>query len=455
MAAEDVPFPLRPHLEVCRVWPAEFPGFGWGCRCSEDVPSGEEFMAVPVSKCFTAAAARSCPALASLGEDVLDCISEHSLMAFHMLVVKNQGAAAEDFLRECITEYTSTRIETLLDWPDDDVDTFLAGSKWSMVARVCKQDIEQEFEEYAEVIGEFFAANGIDAAGFLWAHRVLLSRSLTFYMEDGSMLTVLGGFSLFNHSVDVPTGSDSLQLRRSDSTGELLVTVRACRDYVAGEQAFFSYSDASNGRLLMMGGFVVKENPFDSVELMLSFPVTPSSLNCYLSLSQNLDAGLRTRGSAVAETTKAEFLETLPPDAEQPTEVALHVRLSQRALDAQLERVLAFFRLQSLCKGGAAPSAEALAADDAQPASRVQALKSLRAALLSMQQGYRHSLEEDQDALPGQESEAALGDPRAARALMAMRVLIGEKLVYRKAIEILDEKISAWEARVASASRKK
>merc|ERR1712118_442536 len=94
-------------------------------------------------------------------------------------------------------------------------------SKWSMVARVCKQDIEQEFEEYAEVIGEFFAANGIDAAGFLWAHRVLLSRSLTFYMEDGSMLTVLGGFSLFNHSVDVPTGSDSLQLRRSDSTGEL------------------------------------------------------------------------------------------------------------------------------------------------------------------------------------------------------------------------------------------
>merc|ERR1711971_826598 len=96
---DDSTFPLQSHFEVCRVWPADFPGFGRGMRCTEDVRKGDEFLSLPLEKCWTVAAARSCPEIAALGEDVLECVSEYSLIAIHMLVAKSQGADAEDFRR--------------------------------------------------------------------------------------------------------------------------------------------------------------------------------------------------------------------------------------------------------------------------------------------------------------------------------------------------------------------
>jgi len=412
-------------------------------RCTEDVHNGEELMAVPVSKCWTAAAARSSADIAALGDDVLECLSDQSLIAVHLLVVKNQGSAAEDFRREHLAYCTSAETETLLDWSEEDLQ-MLAGSKWAMVAPACKQDIEAEFEELNEVLGEFFKAHNIDSAGFCWAHRILLSRLLAFFMEDGSTLHVLPvGVDLFNHSVDVPVGSNDVQLRRSDTTGEQLLTISACKEYAAGEQAFFSYSAASNGRLLMMGGFVVADNPFDSVELMLTFPVTAEALPCYLSLAGTLDAGLCKPGAASAEVTKAEFLETLPAEAEEPAEVALHVRLCRSTLSAQLERVLAFLRLQQLCKGGVAPTPKELADSDADSSSRTQALKSLCAILTSMQQQYpKSSEEEDQRELAVAESEQQRddGDLRARRKAMALRVVFGEKAIYNEALEILEKR---------------
>jgi len=456
MATGDVAFPLQPHLEVCRVCPADVPGSGTGMRCTEAVRKDEELLAVPVSKCWTAAAARGCPEIAALGEEVLDCLSDQALIALHLLVVANQGSAAEDFRQAHLDYYKSADLETLLDWSDEDLQV-LAGSKWAMVAPACKQDIEQEFSELNEVLGEFFAAHGISAAGYAWAQKIVMSRALMFFMEDGSTLLVLAVASeLFNRSVDVPVGSSNVQLRRSETTGEQLLTVSACQDHAAGEQALFSYSAASNGRLLMMGGSVVAENPFDSVELMLTFPITAQSLPCYLSLAETLDAGPCKPGAAVAEVTKAEFLETMPLEAEEPTEVALHVRLSRSTLTAQLERVLAFLRLQQLCKGGAAPKTEELAASDADSASRVQALKSLRALLVSMQKQYPQPLDEvDQHELTLAELEIQRravttggdsgrapteADLRTRHKAMAKRVLVGEKKIYREAIEALDKK---------------
>jgi len=419
-------------------------------RCTEDVREGEEFMAIAVSKCWTASAARECPELAALGEDVLECVSEYSLIALHMLVVRSQSSAAEDFRGRHIALLTSAEFETLLDWEEAELQ-MLAGSKWAMVPPACKQDIEQEFEELEDVLGEFFSAHAIDSASFLWAHRVLMSRAVQFFMEDGSMLYVLGGADMINHSVDVPVGNDDVKLRRSEASGEQLLTVCACKDYQSGEQAFFSYSDASNGRLLMMAGFAVADNPFDAVELMLTFPVSPHSLPHYLTLAKALEAGLRTPGAAVTEETKAEFLETLPPEAEQPTEVALHVRLNQNMLSAQLERVLAFFRLQQLCRGGTAPTPEELAAsfEDSHNASvqgsgRNQALKSLQGALVSMHKGYPRSLAEDQAELSIAEAAAKYGNRAAQRKAMALRVLIGEKLVFQKALALLEEKLKGY-----------
>ena len=84
--------------------------------------------------------------------------------------------------------------------------------------------------------------------------------------------------------------------------------VRASKAYATGEQAFFSYSCASNGRLLLSGGFIVPGNPWDSVELALTLPLLEAALPLYAELSRTLDGG-HERGGAFAEFMPSEFLQ--------------------------------------------------------------------------------------------------------------------------------------------------
>lgn len=440
MEAEAVlPFPLGSHFEVCRVRPAFFDGFGLGMQCTEAVPKGEELLSIPVAKCWTPLAARNCQELADLGCDVLDATSDASLIALHILLVKSQGEAAEDFRRDHVAALTVARFETLLDWCDKDIE-MLAGSKWAMVAPACRQDIKQEFAELQDVLGDFLEAHSIDGSDFLWAHKVLISRSVQIFMEDGSMLYILGpGQDMFNHSAEAPIGNDDVNLQRSEVTGDQSLVIRAYKDFDKGEQAFYSYSSSSNGRLLMCAGFVIPNNPFDAVELALTFPVTEASLPLYLKLSESLDAGIRRPGSAVAEETKDEFLEVCRSDDEQhPSAVTLHVRLFQRAARAQLERVLAFFRLEALCRKGVALSRDTLLADDGDSESRTRALQHLRGSLQSMLQAYDRPLEEDEAELAAMEAAGAALDPWAHRRRNALNVLVGEKRIFRNALLLLE-----------------
>mmetsp|Transcript_29434 Transcript_29434/g.62661 ORF Transcript_29434/g.62661 Transcript_29434/m.62661 type:complete len:449 (+) Transcript_29434:89-1435(+) len=442
-AKADEAFPLGPHFEVCRVRPAHFEGFGRGMRCTEAVQRGQELLSISVNKCWTAEAAKRCSQIAALGDELLEAVSDATLIALHILVVRAQGEAAEEMRREHVALILSAEFETLLDWSAEDLRS-LAGSKWAMIAPTCKQDIIEEFQELEELLGDFFAAHGIDLASFLWAHRALISRSMQFFMEDGSMLYILGpGQDMFNHSMEVPTSSEDVNLATSEASGERLLVITAYKDFAEGEQAFYSYSCASNGRLLMNAGFVLAENPFDAVELMFTFPVSRDVLPLYLKLAEGLDAGIRRSGSAMVEETKPEFLETLPAgeNEEEPSEVALHIRLGCAALAAQLERMLAFFRLAHLCHGGAVPTPAALASCDANVEGRAWALKQLRASLLAMQKGYERSLEEDEAELSVAETTAVAADKGAKRRAMALRVLVGEKRIYRRAFDFLEGKL--------------
>lgn len=436
--AEDAPFPLEPYFEVCKVRPAHFEGFGMGMRCREAVKAGEELLTVSLERCWTAEATRRCPQISALGEEIMEAISDATLIALHILVTKALGPAAEDVRREHVAVLQAAKYENLLDWSEEDL-RMLQGSKWAMVAPACKQDIEEEFAELQEVIGDFLAAHGIDLAGFLWAQKALISRSVQFFMEDGSLLYMLGpGQDLFNHSVDVPIGNDDVNLKRSDG-GELQLAIRAYRDFQEGEQAFYSYSPSSNGRLLLMAGFVLPENPFDTVELCITLPVTAESLPFYLQLAEGLATGVRKPGSAFVEETKQEFLETLPPGEDPPTEVALHVNLSLSDVAGQLERALAFVRLGHLCQGGKAPSREALNFADGDPSCQVRARKQLLGCLEGMFKGYAREIEEDEAELPAAEAAAAAAPEggRERRRLSALRVLVGEKRIFQCALAYL------------------
>jgi len=394
---------------------------------------------IAVERCWTAEAARSCPELAALGEDLLEAISDASLIALHILVVRAQGPQTPDpWRREHVALLRSATFETMLDWSEDDL-FMLSGSKWAQMAPQCLQDMKEEFAELHEVLGEFLAMHGIEEAGFLWAHKLLISRSVQIFMEDGPLLYILGpGQDMFNHSADAPVGSEDVVLRGEGA--ERALCIRAYRDFAAGEQAFYSYSGACNGRLLMLGGFVLDENPNDAVELALTLDTNQASLPLLHALARGLQTGLRASGTAAAEETSDEFLEEVPDSSQ----VVLHMRLGKRDLPGQLARIQAFFKVVQLCTGGLAPSQERLDSLDKDPADpvNVQARDTLVKILQAMLAGYLTPLEQDEATLPDAEAEAWAsragpeGD-RRRRWVSCLRVLIGEKRIYKMALEHL------------------
>lgn len=400
-------------------------------------------MSVPLTKCWTAETARQYPALVSpLGSEVLEAIPDMTLIALHILVTMGEGAAARDDVRRAhANELSTMQVDSLLDWSDDDL-SLLTGSKWGMVASSCRQDIEEEYEELAEVIGEFLNAYAIDSKAFLWAKKICMSRCMQFIMDDGTTFDVLcPGIDMFNHSVHVPMRSDGFCLRTSNVSAEQMLVACATTNLSVGEEAFVLYSPVSNGRLLLMSGFVVVNNPFDAVELTLTFPVNETSMPVYLSLAECLDAGVwaPNPGSAVMELTKAEFVEMLPPDDPQPTEIVLHIRLPRDVQRAQLERVLAFVRLEQLCRDGAALTPETLADCDHDIKNRVSALTKLQSLLTTMLRGFANSVEED-ETVPTDVLQGSNGHKE-----QALQVLKSEKRIFGDALRLVGKMLEEIE----------
>jgi len=303
------------------------------------------------------------------------------------------------------------------------------------VAEALKEDMLAEYAELEEIIGDFFVEHNITLARFLQAHKVILSRSTYFFQADGSCRMLLApGQDYFNHSVDAPIGSDDVNLETSERNGVESVVVRACQDYAIGDQAFWSYSsNASNGRLLLMGGFVVADNPCDGVELTFTFPVDRGSQPLFEALARSLRSGVDKPGSASVEETKDEFVQTLPPGDPLPTEMSLHMKLTMTDLEGQLERTMAFLRLDDMIRSGQPLSAQVLVIGDINDAIQQRTWQKLKRSLETMQAGYERGLEQDMEELKA----AKVGSRREK----ALQVLVGEKKIFRRALEVIVEKL--------------
>lgn len=466
---------LMPWLKVCRVQPSEFVDTGRGMRCTTSVAKGEVLMAIPLAACWTPAAARRIFARLpnALDADVIDALSNENLLVISILILSGAAGATvavPNTYDECRLRHArllkATRIETLWDWTDEELQ-LLCGSKWQMAPSWSRDDTLADFLDFCEYppLRALFEMHLIDSDAFLWGHKVLNSRMISFKRADGSTLLVVPpAVDLFNHEVahgDVC--DDDVRIERDggrgvdeeEDEGDAVLVVRATRDYARGEQAFFSYSSASNGRLLMSGGFVLAENPWDSVELALTLPLHPLSTSLYADLAEALDRG-GARGGAFAEFMPAEFLVLAPPAEEgaRPTEAVLHVRLAAATLDAQLGRVIPFLVAEQLGRaipadaaGEATLSAAALEDEAQRRVARARLCDCIAALAAGYRAGGSQTLDDDERALAALpaggscESRPVHEEQPSARAMRrkhdALRVRIGERRILERAMESL------------------
>jgi len=103
---------------------------------------------------------------------------------------------------------------------------------------------------------------------YLWAYCVCVSRTWTVATEESRDLVLAPLADMLNHK----PGADLLHYSE-DGTH---VVVTATEDYAKGEQLFASYGNKSNYDLLALYGFVLENNPHDS--LQINFQLNPSNL---------------------------------------------------------------------------------------------------------------------------------------------------------------------------------
>jgi len=410
--------PLFPPL----VEAYDFEDTGRGCRCVRAVTEGEELLAIPLEDCWTSVDARKAPQLASVVEGSPE-LSDLNVTALHLLVERKKGADSTKYahLQQLPTSYDST-----LFWSADELGE-LEGSQWKQMAERFGEEAAQDWaalkaavERAAEPEAKQLLS-GVATDDYLWAYATIKSRTAE-VLVDGEKANLLApNFDLFNHSDAVRPGSSHF----FDQQRKALVVVATCA-YAEGAQAFISYGTASNGSLLLAGGFVLPSNRFDYVGVNLTAQCDAKRLPVYMMAAPEVGPS--------HEVAPFEFL-TLPEDeqvgggAVTPI-VTRHLLTTETPLPASL---LAYVRLErmsddemdaamrKLDKQGRALWEGLVATEKPLDAmNELLALSALRGVLGAMLDAYPTTLDADRAALArslAPEAEAAnpLANPLASR----------------------------------------
>ena len=151
---------ISPLLAVC-----DFPDTGRGVRCTQAVGPGTELIAVPLERCFYAAASRAVPELQCLALSTLD---DYTVVILHVLVERAKGkrSAWHEYVQQLPTSFDSP-----LFWTEEER-LQLSGTVWHTICAQEKEDLEAVWRTVQAVMPPDFArVNRVD-----WESYTLESR---------------------------------------------------------------------------------------------------------------------------------------------------------------------------------------------------------------------------------------------------------------------------------------
>jgi len=312
----------------------DFAETGRGLRCTRSVEKGEELLVITLDECWHAAGALSEPELAPLvGQGAK--LTELDAIALHLLIErsKGEGSARWAHLQEMPQAYDST-----LFWSDEEREQ-LRGSNWLELSERFSDEVLTDWTALREqpcvaaILGEY----SIGFSDYLWAYATVKSRAAELRVDGVPTRLLAPHFDLFNHSDNIAPGSSHY----FDNDRRALVAI-AAKPYDEGEQAFISYGPASNGSLLLGGGFVLPKNRFDAVDICITAECDARRLPIMMMVAPDAPPLEQEEASAF------EFLQT--PDMEELSGgtrpfITRHLLTIQNPLPPAL---LAYVRLERL-----------------------------------------------------------------------------------------------------------
>jgi len=248
---------------------------GRGLLARRDINDGDELLRIPFKLCLTGRAARK-----ALGSDALpEGTNEYLAIACHLIYEKFVMAERSFWKAYLDVLPEVNEVNPTFTWKDEDLN-FLAGSPVIAATKSLQMKLRREYDALlgdseTGLIAKFpdrFPAEHFTYENWEWAFTMLFSRAIRLRsLKQGEALAMVPYADLINHS---PFSKAYIDARQSGDwlfkTGDEEVILYADRGYRRMEQIYISYGPKSNAELLLLYGFAVERNPFNSVDVTVS-----------------------------------------------------------------------------------------------------------------------------------------------------------------------------------------
>jgi len=278
----EAPHPMAISTETVDELTNESSGRGLLARRS--INQEEELLKIPIDLCITKKSARK-----TLGTDILPpSINEYLAMACQLIHEKYVMGSKSYFKAYVDVLPEVDEVNPTFTWSDDDLG-FLDGSPVIAATKSMQMKLKSEFDallgdegQLCDQYPDVFPREHFTHENWLWAFTNLFSRAIRLRnMKRGETLAMVPYADLINHS---PYSGAYLDARETGDwlfkTGEEEVILYADRGYRKMEQIYISYGPKSNADLLLLYGFALERNPFNSVDVTVSIaPRTEEAVN--------------------------------------------------------------------------------------------------------------------------------------------------------------------------------
>jgi histone-lysine N-methyltransferase SETD3 len=268
----EAPHPLAISVETKDEITNESSGRGLLAR--RDINEGDELLKIPLELCLTKSAARK-----ALGKDAITS-GMNEYLAIACLLIHEKFVMESKSLFKAYMDILPNvdEVNPTFMWNDADL-AFLEGSPVVAATQSLQMKLRREYDALLNgdqgLILRFpdrFPSVYFTYENWLWAFVNLFSRAIRLRnLRQGEILAMVPYADLINHS---PFSQAYIDARESGDwlfkNGEEEVVLYADRRYRRMEQVYISYGPKSNAELLLLYGFAVERNPFNSVDVTVS-----------------------------------------------------------------------------------------------------------------------------------------------------------------------------------------
>jgi len=257
---------------------------GRGLLARRSINEEDALLQIPLSLCLTKISARK-----AMGKDVLGKDINEYLAIATQLIHEQFVMGKESFWRPYLDVLPEVdEVNPTFTWTDDDLN-FLAGSPVVAATQSMQNKLRREYDALlgnpdtglCALHPDRFPPQHFTYQHWQWAFTMLFSRAIRLRStSSGETLALVPYADLINHS---PYSSAYLDARASGDwlvkSGGEEVILYADRGYRRMEQIYISYGPKSNADLLLLYGFALERNPYNSVDVTVSIaPRTEKSV---------------------------------------------------------------------------------------------------------------------------------------------------------------------------------